>query len=129
VGTHHVAITYAAQTNYAAANPVNEAFTVTNAPVIVQLTPSTWYLTGGNLTLTATIQSWSAGPPNHIGSVIFSDGNAVIATVQVSASGTATTSVAASTLSKGTHIFRANYSGGANYAAGSGNATVTVAVK
>ena len=50
-------------------------FTVTNAPVIVQLTPSTWYLTGGNLTLTAAIQSWSAGPPNQIGTVVFYDGN------------------------------------------------------
>ena len=128
-GTHHVLIAYAAQTNYAAAKPVNETFTVTNAPVIVQLTPSTWYLTGGNLTLTAVIQSWSAGPPNQIGSVVFSDGNKVIATVQVNALGTAATTVAASSLSKGSHTFRASYSGGANYAAGSGTATITVALK
>ena len=58
-------------------------FTVTNAPVIIQLTPSTWYLTGGNLTLTAAIQSWSAGPPNQIGTVAFYDGNKLIATVPV----------------------------------------------
>jgi hypothetical protein len=110
-GAHHVLIAYAAQTNYAAAKSVNESFTVTNAPVVVQLTPSTSYLTGGNLTLTAAIQSWSAGPPNQIGSVAFSDGNKVIATVPVSASGTATTIVAASSLSNGTHTIRASYTG------------------
>lgn len=128
-GAHHILIAYAAQTNYAAAKLVNESFTVTNAPVVVQLTPSTWYLTGGALTLTAAIQSWSAGPPNQIGSVVFSDGSKVIATVQVSTSGTATTSVAASSLANGSHTFRASYSGGANYAAGSSTATVTVALK
>lgn len=126
-GTHHVAIGYAAQTNYAAANPVNESFTVAKAPVVVQLSPSTWYLTGGNLTLNTAIQSWSAGPPNQIGNVTFYDGNRLIATVQVSASGTAATTVTASSLSTGKHTFRANYSGGANYASGSATATITVA--
>jgi hypothetical protein len=129
VGTHHVLISYAAQTNYAAANPVSETFTVTNAPVVVQLTRSTSYLAGGNLTLTAAIQSWSAGPPNKIGSVVFSDGNKVIATVQVNASGIAATTLAASSLSNGSHTFRASYSGGPNYGMGSATATVTVALK
>jgi hypothetical protein len=126
VGTHHVLTMYAAQTNYAAAKPFNETFTVTKAPVIVQLTPSTWYLTGGNLTLTAAIQSWSAGPPNQIGSVVFYDGGKVLSTVQVSASGTAKTTVAASSLSNGRHTLTAAYSGDANYASGSGTATITV---
>lgn len=126
-GAHHVLIAYAAQTNYAAAKFVNESFTVTNAPVVVRLTPSTSYLTGGNLTLTAAIQSWSAGPPNQIGSVAFSDGNRVIATVPVSASGTAATIVAASSLSNGTHTIRASYTGGTNYSAGTTSVTITVA--
>jgi hypothetical protein len=88
-GPHHVLIACAAQTNYAAATSVNESFTVTPAPVIIQLTPSTWYLTGGNLTLTAAVQSWSAGPPNQIGNVVFYDGSNIIATVGVNASGSA----------------------------------------
>jgi hypothetical protein len=129
VGTHHVLIAYAAQTNYAAGKSVNETFTVSNAPVVVQLTPSTWYLTGGSLTLTAAIQSSSAGPPNQVGSVVFSDGNRVIATVQVNSSGMAATTVAASSLSNGSHTFRASYSGGANYGTGSATATVNVALK
>jgi hypothetical protein len=126
-GTHRVLINYAAQTNYAAAKPVNESFTVTNAPVIIQLTPSSWYLTGGNLTLTAVIQSWSAGPPNQIGTVAFYDGSRLIATVPVNASGSAATTVAASTFSKGSHTIRANYSGGTNYSAGSSSIAITVA--
>jgi Bacterial Ig-like domain (group 3) len=126
-GTHKVLINYAAQTNYAAATPVNESFTVTAAPVIIQLTPSTWYLTGGNLTLTASIQSWSAGPPNQIGNVAFYDGSRLIATVPVNASGIAATTVAASTLSNGGHTILANYSGGTNYSAGSSSIAITVA--
>lgn len=126
-GTHHVLINYAAQTNYAAAKPVNESFTVTTAPVVIQLTPSTWYLTGGTLTLTAAIQSWSAGPPNQIGTVAFYDGSRLLATMPVSASGTASTTVAASTLSNGSHTIRASYSGGTNYSAGSSSITITVA--
>jgi hypothetical protein len=126
-GTHHVLIGYAAQTNYAAAKSVNESFTVTAAPVVIQLTPSSWYLTGGNLTLTATIQAWSAGPPNRIGSVVFYDGSKVLATVQVSASGTAATTIAASSLSNGSHTFRASYSGGTNYSTGSASVTISVA--
>jgi hypothetical protein len=122
-----VVINYAAQTNYAAAKPVNESFTVTNAPVILQLTPSSWYLTGESLTLSAAIQSWSAGPPNQIGTVAFYDGSRLIATVPVSASGTAATTVAVSTLSKGSHTIRASYSGGTNYSAGSSSVTITVA--
>jgi Bacterial Ig-like domain (group 3) len=121
-----VLINYAAQTNYAAAKPVNERFTVTTAPVLIQLAPSSWYLTGGNLTLTAAIQSWSAGPPNQIGVVTFYDGSRLIATVPVNASGTAATTLAASTLSKGSHTIRANYSGGTNYSAGSSSIAITV---
>jgi Big-like domain-containing protein len=126
-GTHRVLISYAAQTNYVAARPVNESFTVTAAPVLIQLTPSSWYITGGNLTLTATVQSWSAGPPNQIGTVAFYDGSRLIATVPVNAFGSAATTVAASTLSKGSHTIRASYSGGTNYSAGSSSIAITVA--
>jgi hypothetical protein len=129
VGRHSVIISYAAQTNYAAAKPVSESFTVTPAPVNVQLTPSSWYVTGGNLTLTAAIQSWSAGPPHQIGSVAFYDGSRLIATVPISAAGSASTTMAASSLSQGRHTFRAVYSGGTNYAGGSTAITVVVATK
>ena len=128
-GTHSVVIGYAAQTNYATANSITERFTVSPAPVVVQLIPSSWYVTGGNLTLNATIQSWSAGPPNQIGTVIFYDGRNLLATVPVSVTGTAAIALPASSLTNGSHTIRAAYSGGQNYSAGSASATITVAVK
>ena len=74
-GNHTVVMGYAAQTNYAAAKSSTVHFTVTKAPVILQLTPSTWYATGGNVTLSVAIQSWSAGPPNALGTVSFYNGS------------------------------------------------------
>jgi hypothetical protein len=128
-GTHTVVMGYAAQTNYAAANSRTTSFTVTKAPVIVQLTPSSWYLTGGNVTFSVAIQSWSAGPPNQLGTVVFYNGNTMLATVPVSATGTAAITLPASSLSNGKHTIAAVYSGSANYSAGSASVTITVAVK
>jgi Bacterial Ig-like domain (group 3) len=126
-GTHVLVMSYPAQTNYAAAIPSKVTFVVTPAPVNVQLTPSNWYLTGGTLTLTASIQSWSAGPPNAIGTVSFFDGNELLATAPVSSAGVAAITVPASSLSNGRHTLTANYSGGTNYAAGTSTVTITVA--
>jgi hypothetical protein len=126
-GKHTLLIGYAAQTNYAAATSSLVNFTVVPAPVVVQLTPSSWYLTGGNLTLSVTIQSWSAGPPNQIGTVTFYNGATALATVPVSASGTASVTLAASALANGQHTLKGSYSGSANYSSGSSSATITVA--
>ena len=128
-GNHTVTMGYAAQTNYAAANSSTVHFTVTKAPVILQLTPSTWYATGGNVTLTLSIQSWSAGPPNGLGTVSFYNGNKLIATVPVTSKGTAATTVTASSLGNGSRNLNASYSGSPNYASGTASATITVAVK
>jgi hypothetical protein len=128
-GTHTVVMGYAAQTNYAAATSSTQHFTVTKAPVILQLTPSTYYATGGNVTLSLSIQSWSAGPPNALGTVSFYNGSKLLATVPVTGSGTAATTVAASTLGNGSKTLKASYSGSANYAGGTASVTITVAVK
>ncbi len=129
VGSHKIVFTYPAQTNYASAGPSTQNFTVTPAPVIVQFTPSSWYVTGGNLTLTATIQSWSAGPPNTLGTVTFSKGATVLSAVpsQVNASGVATLTIPATVLPNGSDALTAAYSGSANYASGSTTITVQVA--
>jgi hypothetical protein len=129
VGPHRVVVSYAAQGNFAAATPQTESFTVTPAPVVVAFSPSTWYLTGGNLTLTASVQSWSAGPPKGIGSVTFLNGSKVLAVVPVNANGQASTTVAASALANGAQSFTASYAGGTNYASGSTSIVVTVAHK
>ncbi len=129
VGTHNLAVSYPAQTNYAAAGPKNQSFTVTPAPVVVQFTPSAWYLTGGNLTLSASIQSSYAGPPDATGSVTFTYGSTVLsgAAVPVNASGAASITIPASNLPNGSDKITATFSGGANYAIGSTSITVQVA--
>ena len=126
VGNHTIIVNFPAQTNYAAAPSSTENFSIVPAPVYVALTPSSWYLTGGNLTLTAAVQSWSAGTPKSIGSVTFSYGNTVLATVPVNAKGVASTTLAVSSLPNGADKLTATYQG-TNYAASSSSVTVTVA--
>jgi hypothetical protein len=129
VGSHKVVVSYAAQGNFAAATPQTVSFTVTPAPVVVAFSPSTYYLTGGNLTLSASIASWSAGPPKSTGSVTFLNGSKVLGVVPVNASGQASITVAATSIANGSQPFTASYAGGTNYASGSTSITVTVAHK
>jgi hypothetical protein len=125
MGNHTVLITYPQQTNYAAAAPNSQTFTVTPAPVNVALTPSAWYTTAGtNLTFQAAVTSWSAGAPNGNGSVSFYDGQTLLATVTVNAAGQASYTTA--NLAAGGHTITATYAGGSNYSSGSGSATITL---
>jgi Bacterial Ig-like domain (group 3) len=127
VGNHTVAVSYPAQTNFAAAGPQTTHFVVTAAPVQVQLTPSTWRLTGGTLTLTAAVQSWSAGPPNTTGQVTFTTGATVLGSAPVNAAGVAGISIPATSLPNGNRTITATYSGGVNYGTGSTSITIQVA--
>ena len=124
-GTHKVIVAYAQQTNYAAATPQTETFTVTPAPVNVSLTPSSYSApVGTSLTFLVVVSSWSAGPPNANGSVSFNDGSALLATVPVDASGQASYTTAS--LSVGTHTITAAYGAGTNYGSGSSSATINL---
>ena len=107
-----------------ASAPAN--FTVTPASVFVQLVPSSRNVSGGNLTLNAAVLSWSARPPNAVGTVVFYDGGNALTTVPVTSEGRAALTLPVSSLSKGSHTFTASYSGSANYSAGKGTAVVTV---
>ncbi len=127
VGNHTLAISYPAQTNYAAAGPKTTNFVVTSAPVLILFTPSTWYLTGGTLKLTASVQSWSAGPPNATGQVTFTKGATVLGSAPVNASGVASISIPASSLPNGSDTLTATYSGGVNYGTGATSITIQVA--
>lgn len=127
VGNHSLTVSYPAQTNYAAAGPKVQTFSVTPAPVVVKLTPSAWSVTGGTLTLSASIQSSSAGAPNATGTVTFKNGANVLAIVPVNATGMASFSVLVSSLPTGNDVFTATYSGGTNYGTGSTSITVRVA--
>jgi hypothetical protein len=124
-GSHSVVIAYAQQTNYAAAGPVTENFTVSPAAVYVQLTPSSWYTSASaGISFTATVNSSSAGAPNSNGSVAFFDGNTPLATAPVNSSGQA--SYSTKTLAAGPHTITATYSGGTNYASGSSSVSITL---
>ncbi len=127
VGSHTVSISYPAQTNYDAAGPKTTNFVVTAAPVQIQFTPSSWYLTGGTLKLTATVQSWSAGPPNGIGQVTFTTGATVLGSAPVNAAGVASISIPATALPNGSDTLTATYSGGTNYGTGATSVTIQVA--
>jgi len=123
-GTHTMLVAYPQQGNYlGTALPVSN-FTVTPAPVIVAFTPSSWYLSVGvPLTFAAVANSYSAGPPNATGSISFYDGNTLLQTVPVDATGTAVYST--SSLAAGTHTITASYAGGVNYGTGSTTITIT----
>jgi sugar lactone lactonase YvrE len=125
VGSHTVYVAYAAQGNFAAAAGQTEYFTVTPAPVNLQLTPSSYYAAAGSpITFTANVTSWSAGAPNATGAVSFFDGGTALGIVPVNGAGQAT--LTTSTLSNGTHTITATYAGGTNYGTGWANATITV---
>ena len=124
VGSHTVVIAYPQQTNYGASSQ-EQTFSVTPAPVNVSLTPSSWYTTvGTSLTFSASVASWSAGPPNGVGSVTFYDGSTSLATVAVNGNGQA--SFTTSSLAPGSHNITATYAGAVNYASGSSNVTITL---
>lgn len=108
VGTHNVILSYAAQSNFAAAGPVTETFTVTPAPTQIQLSPSSYYQPAFSpLTLTASLTSWSAGAPQD-GNVAFYDGSTLLGTVAAGA----TVNFTISGLAAGTHSFQAVYTPG-----------------
>ena len=128
-GTYSVAINYAAQSNFSAA-AITQNFTVNPAQTIVSLTPSTWNPnTATTLVLSAAVASPSAGAPNAIGQIAFTEGGASLtcsptaSPVPVDAFGKATCSVSGLTL--GAHNFVATYTG-ANYATGSVSINVNV---
>jgi hypothetical protein len=127
VGVHTVVVDFAQQTNYAAADPQTREFTVTLAPVNVNLTMTPSRRTaeaGTSVTFQANVTSWSAGPPNATGSVSFYDGSNLLATVPVNPSGQADYATASLTI--GYHTISAAYSGGANYAPGSKSVPLTI---
>ena len=125
VGTHTMVITYPQQGNWGSFTLPLQTFTVSAAPVNVALTPSTFYARAGTIiNLSATITSWSAGPPNTIGSVLFYDGAKLLGTVPVDASGSARLSAGA--LGYGNHSITATYSGSSTYASGSSNVNVNI---
>ena len=115
VGGHTVAISYVQQGNFGASGTNAQSFTVTQAPTQIQLTPSSWYLAAGSpLTLSASLASWSAGPPTS-GTVTFLDNGTAIGTANVDAQGQ--TSFPIPSIASGSHSYVAQFGGLQNFAA------------
>lgn len=124
-GGHSLVIGYAQQGNYAAATSITENFTVTAAPVVVALTPSSWYTqASAGISFLAAVSSWSAVTPSGIGTVSFYDGATLLATVAIDGNGKA--SFSTSDLPVGSNTITATYNGGSNYASGSTSVTITL---
>ncbi|MDR3724152.1 MAG: Ig-like domain repeat protein [Terracidiphilus sp.] len=124
-GNHTVSIYYLSQDNFASSNTVTEGFTVPPATVLMQLTPSSWYLASGTpLTLTARLSSWSASAP-ATGTVTFYDGATALGTAPVDSNSIAVFTVPSPGI--GQHLFSAQYAGPANYSAATSQ-TVTMQV-
>jgi hypothetical protein len=125
VGNHVVKIWYPAQGNYQGCGIPDNYFTVTPAPIQVQLVPNTYSAkVGTDFKFTASVTSWSAGPPNKDGFITFYDNNVVIGKKQVDAHGVAM--LDAGCLTVGTHNITATYGGSKNYGTGSANTQVSV---
>ncbi len=124
-GSHKVLVGYAHQTNYAAATSQTLSFTVTPAASTIVLTSSSSSAkSSASVTFTAAVNSTSAGAPNAAGSVTFSDGGTVLATVAVDATGKAVYST--TNLAVGLHTISATFAGSSNYAAASASTKVNV---
>ncbi|MDX6446781.1 MAG: hypothetical protein QOH71_3855 [Blastocatellia bacterium] len=110
VGSVTVRAAQAGDGNYNPASPVDQTFTVTNAPtsvgVISGLNPSTL---NQAVTFTATVTS-AAGIPT--GSVTFKDAANTLGTISLNGSGIAT--LTTSVLTIGTHAITAEYAGDIN---------------
>lgn len=127
VGTYPNSITVAvsgsAATNYTITNTPG-SFTVGGVTTTTTLTPATSTTAAGvPVTFTATVAATSGVPT---GTVVFTSDSAVVGTVTLDATGSASLTTAG--LAAGTHTIRASYSGNANFASSSATATATVTV-
>ena len=130
VGSHTLVISYLANGNFAAATPSTQSFTVTAAPVYMQLTPSTYYANYGTaFTFTAAVSATGSATPT--GTVTFTDSlnggpSTTLITGVAVVSGQASYSTSA--LAVGSHGITATFvPTGGNFATASVSQTITVA--
>jgi hypothetical protein len=126
VGTYPIAtavLTGSAAGNYSLGSVTSGTLTITQASSSISLTTSATNVPlSGQVTFTATVASATSGTPT--GSVTFSDGTVVLATVAL----TNNTATSTQTLAMGTHIITAVYSGDENFT-GSSSTSITETVQ
>ena len=129
-GVHQITATYNGDANYAAATSNTQTVTVGTAATLAATTTTLSVsapaiIVGQPETLTASVTSLSAPP----GTVTFADQNGPLGSATLgTGDSTSQATLTLSTLSVGTHLIEATYSGNATYAASaSPQQTVTVA--
>lgn len=124
VGSHAIVATYNGNTNYASSTSSPLSLGVNATGTTTALTASAQNITvGQSVTFSAAVTSSTGGIPT--GSVSFREGAAVVGTGTLNAQGV--TTAATSSLTVGTHVITAIYSGDSNYTSSTSN-TVTVVV-
>jgi hypothetical protein len=123
VGSHNITVSYAGDTNVAAAS-ASLSQKIQAATTNVVLTASSDLVTYANpLTLTATLTSNGA---TATGTVTFAENGASVGSATINAQGIATLTLA--TLAPGTHTLVANYAGDGR-ASASSSSPVTIVIK
>jgi sugar lactone lactonase YvrE len=125
VGTHSLSVSYAGDSNNAAATSNGFTLTVQQAPTTTSLASSmNPQVLGQPVTLTAAVSSVS---PNASGTIVFYDGASVLSSVNVGTSGNAVYTT--SSLTFGTHTLTAVYSGDTNHATSTSQAVSELIVQ
>jgi hypothetical protein len=124
VGSHTITASYAATPSFGASS-ASLTQTVIQASVKAAVSSSanpSYY--GQSVTFTANVAPNAAGSPVPTGSVVFLDGNNILGSAVLNATGTATFTTSA--LSAGSHLITVSYTPGLNYAATTVTMTQTV---
>ncbi len=122
VGSHQISATYAGDTNHAAANTASLTEVIVQASTAALMSSLNPSVSGNSVTFTAKVTGNGTTVPT--GSVTFMDGTAMLGTVALDATGTA--SVQTSVLSVGSHTITVSYPGDNNYFSSTASLVQTV---
>jgi hypothetical protein len=127
-GTHLVSATYSGDTYYATSTATAVTVTVPKSPTTMSITPATTTPSGGSsLPVSATITATSPGTSPPTGTVTFTLDGTAAGTSAVVPSSPSTSSIVLPSITPGTHILQATYSGDSYYASStSQSVTLTV---
>jgi subtilase family serine protease len=116
-GSHSIAAIYSGDTYYAGATGTAVAVTVPKSPTAISISPATLTPSGGSsLAVSATILATTPGTTLPTGTVTYTLDGAAVATAAVIPGTPATSNVVLPSLTPGTHILQATYSGDNYYA-------------
>ena len=117
-GRHTITASYGGDENFNAANGTLTQ-TVGLGPTVRITSSASSAVSGQSMTFTATVVASTRGSAKPTGKVTFMDGNTVLGTGTLSASGVATLKTKA--LGAGSHTITVNYGGDTNFVAGTAN--------